>query len=248
MTLSETNPLTSATASTSISIEAVNMVVKSGRTRTKILQNINLAIPKGTIQFLMGPSGSGKTTLLSIVGGLLTPTTGKVALLEEDITKLSPTQLTKFRLHHIGFIFQEFNLFSALTAAENVEVALNLHGIYGRQARQQSLSLLERVGLRKKAGLKPQQLSGGQQQRVAIARALAGKPQLVMADEPTATLDSHNGRLVMDILCRLSRDQGCTVLMVTHDSRVLNVADRIAYIEDGAIVDANADASAHSKS
>jgi putative ABC transport system ATP-binding protein len=242
MTLSETTPLTTAPASTSISIEAVDMAVKSGRTRLKILKNINLAIPKGTIQFLMGPSGSGKTTLLSIVGGLLTPTTGKVSLLGEDITKLSSAQLTRFRLHHIGFIFQDFNLFSALTAVENVEVALNLHGVYGRQARQESLSLLEQVGLRKKAKLKPHQLSGGQQQRIAIARALAGKPQLIMADEPTATLDSHNGRLVMDILCRLARNQGCTVLMVTHDSRVLNIADRIAYIEDGVIVDTNADA------
>jgi putative ABC transport system ATP-binding protein len=237
MKLSETTPLTATPPATSIAIEAVDMVVKSGRTRLKILKNISLAIPRGTIQFLMGPSGSGKTTLLSIVGGLLTPTAGKISLLGEDITKLSSTQLTKFRLHHIGFIFQDFNLFSALTAVENVEVALNLHGIYGRQARQESLSLLEQVGLQKKAKLKPQQLSGGQQQRIAIARALAGKPQLIMADEPTATLDSHNGRMVMDILCRLARHQDCTVLMVTHDSRVLDIADRIAYIEDGAIVD-----------
>ncbi|HBE35506.1 MAG TPA: ABC transporter ATP-binding protein, partial [Cyanobacteria bacterium UBA11368] len=162
------------------------MTIKSGREIARILKGIDWSIQKGSVQLLMGPSGSGKTTLLSVLAGLLTPTAGNVYLLGQDITKMSRSQLAKFRLENIGFIFQDFNLFPALTAAENVEVALNLKGIKGKAAKVEAQRLLEQVGLKDKANLKPSSLSGGQQQRVAIARALAGNPQLIMADEPTA--------------------------------------------------------------
>jgi putative ABC transport system ATP-binding protein len=142
-------------------------------------------------------------------------------------------KLAKFRLQNVGFIFQGFNLFPALTAAENVEVVLNVKGIQRRAARQQAQVLLEQVGLEKQANQKPADLSGGQKQRVAIARALAGNPQLIMADEPTAALDSQSGHAVIEILRLLAKEQGCTVLMVTHDPRIIDVADRVAYLEDG---------------
>jgi putative ABC transport system ATP-binding protein len=146
---------------------------------------------------------------------------------------MSRSQLAKFRLENIGFIFQGFNLFPALTAAENIEVALNLKGIRGRMARQQAQILLEQVGLADKAKNLPRDLSGGQKQRVAIARALAGNPQLIMADEPTAALDSHSGHAVIELLRQLAKEGGCTVLMVTHDSRIMDVADRVLHLEDG---------------
>ncbi|MEW5861548.1 MAG: ABC transporter ATP-binding protein [Cyanobacteriota bacterium] len=211
----------------------VEMVFQSGGSRFQALKRVNLEIFKGDIQLLMGPSGSGKTTLLSILAGILTPTAGSVHLLGEEITRMSRSQLARFRLANIGFIFQGFNLFPALTAAENIEVALHLKGIRGRMARQQAQILLEQVGLADKAKNLPRDLSGGQKQRVAIARALAGNPQLIMADEPTAALDSHSGHAVIELLRQLAKEGGCTVLMVTHDSRIMDVADRVLHLEDG---------------
>ena len=211
------------------------MILQSGRQRLQVLRDIDLEVQKGDIQLLMGPSGSGKTTLLSILAGLLTPTSGRVYLLGEEITRMSRRKLARFRRQHIGFIFQDFNLFPALTAIENLEVALNVKGIWGREARGQAQDLLEQVGLKDKAKLLPRDLSGGQKQRVAIARALTGYPELIMADEPTAALDSHSGHTVMELLRRLAKEGGCTVLMVTHDPRIVDVADRIAYLEDGMI-------------
>ncbi|MFB2977467.1 ABC transporter ATP-binding protein [Microseira sp. BLCC-F43] len=217
----------------SIVVKGLEMTIKSGRETARILKGIDWSIQKGSVQLLMGPSGSGKTTLLSVLAGLLTPTSGNVYLLGQDITKMSRSQLAQFRLQNIGFIFQDFNLFPALTAAENIEVALNLKGIKGKAAKQEAQRLLEQVGLKDKANLKPSSLSGGQQQRVAIARALAGNPQLIMADEPTAALDSQNGHAVMALLRELAKERGCTVLMVTHDPRIIDLADNIAYMEDG---------------
>jgi putative ABC transport system ATP-binding protein len=218
---------------TAILAERVEMVIQSKQQRHQILKQIDWKIQKGDIEILMGPSGSGKTTLLSILAGLLTPTAGNVYLLGQDITTMSRRQLSQFRRNHIGFIFQDFNLFPALTALENVEAALNLKGIRGKQARQQAQAMLEVVGLGDKAKQLPRDLSGGQKQRVAIARALTGNPQLIMADEPTAALDSQSGHLVMELLRRLAKEHGCTVLIVTHDPRILDLADRIAHIEDG---------------
>lgn len=211
------------------------MAYRNGDQTFKALKGINLEILSGEIQLLMGPSGSGKTTLLSILGGILTPTAGQVSLLGQDIVGLSRTKLAKFRLQHIGFIFQGFNLFPALTALENVEAALNLKGIYGRAAQKQALTLLDHVGLQDKIKNLPRDLSGGQKQRVAIARALAGKPCLILADEPTAALDSQRGHTIMELLRTLAKEEGCTVLMVSHDRRIIDIADRVVYVEDGVI-------------
>jgi len=213
--------------------QGVEMEFKSQKRCFQILQGINLSIPQGSIQLLMGPSGSGKTTLLSILAGLMTPTKGNVYLLGEDITKMSRAKLAKFRQQNIGFIFQNFNLFPALTAIENIEVALNIQGVRGKAAQNQAQILLEQVGLENQAHQKPGDLSGGQKQRVAIARALAGNPPLLMADEPTAALDSRSGHAVIELLRTLAKEHNCTVLMVTHDPRIVDTADRITYVEDG---------------
>jgi putative ABC transport system ATP-binding protein len=211
----------------------VEMAYHTGSETSLILKGIDLEIPQGEIQLLMGPSGSGKTTLLSILAGILTPTMGTVRLLGEEITAMSKAELSQFRLQNIGFIFQGFNLFPALSAAENVEVALKMKGIRGSAAKKQSRELLEEVGLSDRAHRLPRDLSGGQKQRVAIARALAGNPKLIMADEPTASLDSQSGHTVIELLRQLAKEGGRTVLMVTHDPRILDVADRVAYLEDG---------------
>jgi putative ABC transport system ATP-binding protein len=232
--LKSSSQITSTSAGAIIA-EGVEMTLQSGQQRLQVLKKVDWEVQKGDIQLLMGPSGSGKTTLLSILAGLLTPTTGKVYLLGEEITKLSRTKLARFRRQHIGFIFQDFNLFPALTAIENLEAALNVKGVSGREARHQARVLLEQVGLEDKANLLPRNLSGGQKQRVAIARALTGHPQLIMADEPTAALDSQSGHTVMELLRQLAKEGGCTVLMVTHDPRIMDVADRIAYLEDGVL-------------
>lgn len=224
-----------STSTGAIVAKRVEMVIQSKEQRLPILKEINWEIQKGDIEILMGPSGSGKTTLLLILAGLLTPSAGSVYLLGQEITRMSRTQLARFRRQYIGFIFQDFNLFPALTAIENVEVALNVKGIRGKQAHKQAMLVLEQVGLGDKAKQLPRDLSGGQKQRVAIARALSGDPQLIMADEPTAALDSHTGRLVMELLHQLAKEHGCTVLIVTHDPRILDLADRVAQMEDGVL-------------
>jgi putative ABC transport system ATP-binding protein len=217
-----------------VSAKAVEMVYYSGTEPYQVLSNVNLDIQRGTIQLLMGPSGSGKTTLLSILAGILTPTMGSVSLLGQEITTMSRKQLSQFRLEHIGFIFQGFNLFPALTAAENVEVALKVKGVKGIAVRRrQARDLLEQVGLGDRAHHLPRDLSGGQKQRVAIARSLAGDPELIMADEPTAALDSRSGHAVIELLRQLAKEKDRTVLIVTHDNRLIDVADRVAYLEDG---------------
>ena len=221
-----------STKSNAISARGVEMTY-NGSPPVNVLQGIDLNIHSGDIQLLMGPSGSGKTTLLSILAGLMTPTRGSVRLLGQEITGMSRSQLSKFRLENIGFVFQGFNLFPALSAGENIEIALEMKGIKGRKAKKQAQILLEQVGLADKANLRPRNLSGGQKQRVAIARALAGNPRLIMADEPTASLDSHSGHGVIELLYQLAKQDDCTVLIVTHDPRILDVADNILYLEDG---------------
>lgn len=224
-----------ADRSSAIAAQNLNMIYESGGQRYQALYDVNLMIQKGAIHLLMGPSGSGKTTLLSILAGLLTPSAGAVKLLGEEITQLSSAKLAEFRLHHIGFIFQGFNLFPALTALENVEVAFNLKGIRGESARRGSMDLLEQVGLGDRVHRRPQDLSGGQKQRVAIARALVDNPALIMADEPTAALDSQNGHAVIELLRTLAKENDRTVLIVTHDPRIVDVADEVTYLEDGKI-------------
>lgn len=211
----------------------VDMVFQTGSQQFHALKEINLDVNVGDIHLLMGPSGSGKTTLLSILGGILTPTKGRVSLLGQELTRMSRSKLAKFRLNSIGFIFQEFNLFPALTAIENIELALDMKGIKGRAGRIAAMDLLEQVGLEHKAKSLPRDLSGGQKQRVAITRALTGNPQIIMADEPTAALDSQSGHAVITLLRKLAKEHNRTVLMVTHDPRIIDVADQVTYLEDG---------------
>jgi putative ABC transport system ATP-binding protein len=222
------------TGSKAIVARGVEMVFETGNQKYHALKNINLDVYRGDIQLLMGPSGSGKTTLLSILGGILTPTAGSVCLAGQDLTKMSRSQLAKFRLKNIGFIFQEFNLFPALTAIENIELALRLKGFKDNSIRKEAM-LLDQVGLAAKAKNLPRDLSGGQKQRVAIARALAGNPQFIMADEPTAALDSQSGHAVISLLRQLAKEHNRTVLMVTHDPRIMDVADRVVHLEDGVL-------------
>ncbi len=216
-----------------IAAQDVGMIFHSGSQSFEVLQHIDLTIASGDIHLLMGPSGSGKTTLLSILGGILTPTTGTVCLLGHNITTMSRSQLSRFRLHNIGFIFQGFNLFPALTALENISISLKVKGVRKRHIRSKAVQLLEQVGLGDKLQTLPRDLSGGQKQRVAIARALAGNPPIIMADEPTAALDSQSGYTVISLLRQLAKDEGCTVLMVTHDPRIQDIADCVAHLEDG---------------
>jgi putative ABC transport system ATP-binding protein len=213
----------------------LEMVYRSGNTNVAALRGVSLDIMPGEFLLLMGPSGSGKTTLVSILGGILTPTTGSVMAFGVQLTALSARQLARFRLRHVGFVFQGFNLFAALSARENVQLALALKGVRGQAAHDQASDLLGEVGLADKTERLPRDLSAGEKQRVAIARALAGSPPLIMADEPTASLDSDNGRHVTQLLRALAKDRGCAVLTVTHDPRIIDCADRIVHLEDGAL-------------
>jgi putative ABC transport system ATP-binding protein len=219
-----------------IAAERVNMIFQNGGQSFHALKEVSLEVKRGDIQLLMGPSGSGKTTFLSILGGILTPTSGTVRLLGEDIWTMKRSQLSRFRLQHIGFIFQGFNLFPALTAVENVALPLKVQGIREHEAHDAAHHILKRVGLADKTLNLPRDLSGGQKQRVAIARALVGNPCLIMADEPTAALDSKSGHAVIEVLRSLAKEEGATVLMVTHDPRIVDVADQVAYLEDGKLM------------
>lgn len=221
--------------SVAIAAHHIGMTFRSGSQVYPVLQDVSLKVVKGDVQLLMGPSGSGKTTLLSVLAGILTPSTGQVLLLDQDITAMTRRQLARFRLENIGFIFQGFNLFPALTAAENVEVALKVKGYSHAQSRKEARGLLEQVGLGQKAKSYPRDLSGGQKQRVAIARALSGNPPIIMADEPTAALDSASGHEVITLLRTLAKEGGTTVLMVTHDPRLIDIADQVIHLEDGKI-------------
>jgi putative ABC transport system ATP-binding protein len=208
-----------------------------GNAGTLALRGVDLDVHTGELLMLMGPSGSGKTTLLSIMGCILTATSGSVRIAGTEVTRLREKELPAIRLQHIGFVFQGFNLFPTLSARENVELMLDLKGVSPTDAKKRAQQLLEQVGLGSKNNSFPADLSGGQKQRVAIARALAGDPGIILADEPTAALDSHTGRKVMEMLSELANKRGRAVVIVTHDSRVLDFADRIVRIEDGAITE-----------
>jgi putative ABC transport system ATP-binding protein len=220
-------------------IEAVRLrkVYGEGSVEVVAVDGVSLDVAPGELVAIMGPSGSGKTTLLSMLGAILRPTSGRVFLGGEDVTTLDEGALPGVRRRHIGFIFQAFNLFEALTALENVEVALNLHGVRGREARDNALRLLDAVGLAGRAHHLPRDLSGGEKQRVSIARALAGSPPIVLADEPTGNLDWKNGQRVVELLAREARERGRAVVVVTHDGRMETMADRILHIEDGRFVE-----------
>jgi len=200
-----------------------------------VLDHVDLDVHRGEMTLLMGPSGSGKTTLLSILGGILPASAGVVSIDGQSLAEFSERELSRFRLQHIGFVFQAFNLFPTLSAVQNVALALNLRGITGSAARSQASDLLDQVGLSAKLQTYPADLSGGQKQRVAIARALAGHPTVLLADEPTAALDSTSGHAVMQLMQRVGLDSGRAVVIVTHDSRMQSYANRIVRMADGRI-------------
>src|SRR5215472_16741699 len=218
-----------------IAVRQLTKKYDEGATGTLALRGVDLDVHPGELLLLMGPSGSGKTTLLSIMGCILTATSGSVRVAGKEVVGLSEKELPALRLEHIGFVFQGFNLFPTLTAAENVELMLDLKGVPTANARKRAHELLEQVGLGQKYDSFPADLSGGQKQRVAIARALAGDPEIILADEPTAALDSHTGRKVMEMMSDLAHKRERAVVIVTHDSRVVDFADRIVRIEDGTI-------------
>jgi putative ABC transport system ATP-binding protein len=208
-----------------------------GELAVTAVHDVDLDVARGEVVLLMGPSGSGKTTLLSMLGGMLRPTLGSVVVDGIDLTQTRERDLPRIRARHFGFVFQDFNLLSALSAAENVELACNLVGVTGAAAHARARELLEQFGLGARLRFVPAKLSGGEQQRVAIARALANDPPLLLADEPTANLDSKIGHDVARLLRSLAHDEGRSVLMVSHDARLKDVADRVLWLEDGTFKD-----------
>ncbi len=216
-----------------VNIQALNHHFGQGHLRKQVLFDISLTIQPGEIVMMQGPSGSGKTTLLTLMGGLRSPQSGSLAVFRQELVGARPNQLVKVR-RDIGYIFQAHNLLRFLTARQNVQMSLELHrGISTAAARTRSSEILTEVGLKDHIDYYPDNLSGGQKQRVAIARALVSQPKLVLADEPTAALDSKSGRAVVELMQRLAREQGCAILLVTHDNRIQDVPDRIVYMEDG---------------
>ena len=228
----------SAAETSRILLEARNIKrsIGTGAGELHILKGVSLDLKAGELTLLMGPSGSGKTTLLSILGCILTATSGELLLAGQQVVGLAPEKLADIRRRHVGFIFQSYNLFPTLTALENVMVALDVRDAYSADPVEMARNALRAVGLSHRIDAYPSKLSGGEKQRVAIARSLAGSPSVILADEPTAALDSENGQAVMELLSEVSKDPTRAVLAVTHDHRILRYADRIIRIEDGMIV------------
>ena len=216
-----------------IDIQNLNHYFGQGKLKKQVLFQINLKIIAGEIVILTGPSGSGKTTLLSLIGGLRSVQEGSLQHFEKELRGASEEQLVQTR-RQIGYIFQAHNLLPFLTARQNVQMSIELQEhLGGRETEERAALILEEVGLGHRIDYYPDSLSGGQKQRVAIARALAGNPPLVLADEPTAALDSKTGRDVVNLMQRLAKEQHCTIVLVTHDNRILDIADRIVHMEDG---------------
>ncbi|MEO0349806.1 MAG: DevA family ABC transporter ATP-binding protein [Cyanobacteria bacterium P01_A01_bin.15] len=220
-------------AASSISVHQLNHYFGSGQLRKQALFDINLEIAAGEIVIMTGPSGSGKTTLLTLIGGLRSAQTGSLNVVGHELCDANEQALVKARRNN-GYIFQAHNLHGSLTALENVQMGLEVQGTFTKDERhRRATEMLTQVGLEDRIDYYPADLSGGQKQRVAIARALVSHPKIVLADEPTAALDKKSGRDVVDIMHNLAKEQGCTILLVTHDNRILDIADRIIYMEDG---------------
>ena len=205
----------------------------SGTTEVTAVRDVSLSVAPGEVVLIMGPSGSGKTTLLSMLGALLKPTDGTIQLDGETISALAENRLPDIRLKKFGFVFQDFNLLSALTALENVAVVAELAGAKNGTGRKKAAALLTELGLGERLNFLPEKLSGGEKQRVAIARALVNDPALILADEPTANLDSKIGHEIMRLLRRIAKEQGRSVVIVSHDQRIKDIADRVLWLEDG---------------
>ena len=222
-----------------VKIENVTRVYQIGKVETQALRGVNLSIMNGEFTALVGPSGSGKTTLLQMIGCLDQPTSGRVIINNKDVTTLNRNQRADMRRGTIGFIFQFFALIPTLTTYENVEMPLLLNGHTAKERHERIMELLKAVDLTDRANNRPDQLSGGQQQRVAIARALSAKPSMILADEPTANLDTENGKQVMEIMQKLNKETGVTFVFATHDPRVIKFAKRVVTLRDGLVVDDN---------
>lgn len=218
-----------------IDIHNVSKIYNPDTIPVPAVNNVHLHFERGEFTALVGPSGSGKTTLLNIIGGLDAPSEGQVIINGTDITGLSANQLIRFRLHNIGFVFQSYNLIPVLTARENVEFILLLQGVPKARRDKRVHDLMASVGLGDKMDVRPAQLSGGQQQRVAVSRALASKPQFILADEPTANLDSKAATNLLDIMAKLNQEEGMTFIFSTHDARVIERARRVITLEDGRV-------------
>ncbi len=228
--------------SKAIAVENLNHFFGKGELQKQVLFDINLSIDRGEIVILTGPSGSGKTTLLSLMGGLRSPQSGSLKILDTELVG-APKITALHSRRSCGYIFQAHNLHSSLTVLENVMMGLEVQGTYSRpERRDRAREILGIVGLEQRIDYYPESLSGGQKQRVAIARALISHPKIILADEPTAALDKHSGREVVTLMQKLAKEQGCTILMVTHDNRILDVADRIVYMEDGKLAPKNPEA------
>jgi putative ABC transport system ATP-binding protein len=233
----ETRQVTNRTSPPAIELRDVVKSFARGTSVTRVVDRVELNVPPGECVFLLGPSGSGKTTLLSIIGCVLTPDSGQVRILGHDVRGLKPDDAALLRRQHIGFVFQRFHLIRGLNARENVAVPLTLAGWNAEDAGARASALLASVGMRDKADESPQRLSVGQCQRVAFARALAADPDLILADEPTASLDAKTGQQAIELLRELTVAAGKTVIVVTHDPRILPFADRILHMENGRLED-----------
>jgi len=218
-----------------IELENLSKIYDETAVPVEALKSIDLKIEKGEFTSIVGPSGSGKTTLLNMIGGLDRPTSGKVIINDKDISTMKSDQLIDFRLRNIGFVFQAFNLIPVFTAKENVEFIMLLQKVSKNERERRAIELLESVGLKERAENRPSELSGGQQQRVAVARALASKPSFVLADEPTANLDSETAESLLDLMEQLNHEYQMTFVFSTHDAKVIRRAKRVVTLEDGRI-------------
>jgi len=219
-----------------IGTKNLHKIYKSGEVKVHAVRGINLSFEEGEFTAIVGPSGSGKTTFLNMIGGLDSPTEGEIIIDKINIGDLKASKLTDFRMQNIGFVFQAYNLIPVLTAKENVEFIMHLQGKSKKEREERAVSLLNEVGLGDRIDSRPNKLSGGQQQRVAVARALASKPQFILADEPTANLDSKSTANLLDIMERLNKEENVTFIFSTHDSRVVEKARRVITVEDGKVV------------
>jgi putative ABC transport system ATP-binding protein len=219
-----------------IALSAVSHAYRMGRGSVRALDRVELSIPSGSVTALLGPSGSGKSTLLHLIGGIERCQAGQIVVDDWTVSSLGPADLARYRRTYVGFVFQAFHLLPTLTAVENVEVPLVLAGQPPAERRRQALAILERVGLADRATHRPDQLSGGEQQRVAVARALVHSPRLLLADEPTGNLDSETGARIVDLLLASQREQGCTIVIATHNDTLAALADQRVGLRDGRLV------------